>query len=168
MNFPIFCYSYWKLSIKANDIYIIFNKLNEKFHQNFESLLCSSQLFSSVLWFFVSSSCSSHQLLYIRALRDKRLSILIQTCSSSWSSSGENLASSSSFFFGSQSPAFLISNIGSLISIKLGNHNYLLWKFNFLPVLRANGLVGFVDGTNVYPSEYILDFEGNPTKKNKI
>lgn len=58
----------------------------------------------------------------------------------------------------------LISNIGSLISVKLENHNYLLWKSQFLPVLRAYGLVGFVDGSIMCPSEFLLDSNENPTK----
>lgn len=75
------------------------------------------------------------------------------------------MASSSSFSFNGQSPAFFISNIEILISVKLGNRNYLLWKSQFLPVLRANGLIGFVDGSNVCPPEYLLDLEGNPSKE---
>lgn len=59
---------------------------------------------------------------------------------------------------------FLISNIGSLISIKLENHNYLQWKSQFLPVLKAHGLIGFVDGTVLCPPEFLLDQKGNPTK----
>lgn len=42
---------------------------------------------------------------------------------------------------------FLISNIGSMISVKLENHNSLLWKSQFLHALRANHVDGFVDGT---------------------
>lgn len=42
---------------------------------------------------------------------------------------------------------FLISNIGSMISVKLENRNYLLWKSQFLHALRANHVDGFVDGT---------------------
>lgn len=59
---------------------------------------------------------------------------------------------------------FLISNIGSLISIQLENHNYLLWKSQFLPMLKVHGLVSFVDGTVLWPPELLLDQNGNPTK----
>lgn len=71
-----------------------------------------------------------------------------------------SILSSSSFAL-----PFLISNIGSLISIKLENHNYLLWKSQFLPVLRVNNLEGFVDGSLVCPYEFLLDSEGKIINK---
>lgn len=42
------------------------------------------------------------------------------------------MASSTSFSSSAAVPTFLKSNIGSLISIKLENHNYPLWKSLFL------------------------------------
>lgn len=69
-----------------------------------------------------------------------------------------SVLSSSSF----ASP-FLILNISSLISMKLENHNYLLWKSQLLPILRANNLEGFVDGSLVCPSDFLLDSEGKIT-----
>ncbi|KAJ8622015.1 hypothetical protein MRB53_030544 [Persea americana] len=50
---------------------------------------------------------------------------------------------------------YLVPNIAILVSIKLENHNYLLWCSQFLPVLRAHGLIGFVDGSNVCPDEFV-------------
>ncbi|KAJ8634715.1 hypothetical protein MRB53_008982 [Persea americana] len=63
------------------------------------------------------------------------------------------------------SPAFLFSNIGSLISIKLDNQNYLLWKSQFLPVLRAHDMIGFVDGSHPCPPEFMLDSAGHASKE---
>lgn len=59
----------------------------------------------------------------------------------------------------------LISNIGSMLSIKLENCNYLLWKSQFLPVLCANNLEGFVDGSPVCPSAFLLNSEGKTTSE---
>lgn len=59
------------------------------------------------------------------------------------------------------SPAFLFSNIGSLISIKLDNQNYLLWKSQLVLVLRAHGMIGFVDGSHPCPIEFMLDSTGH-------
>lgn len=59
----------------------------------------------------------------------------------------------------------MLSNIGSLISIKPDNHNYLLWKSQFLAVLRAYGLIGFIDGTISPPPKFLIDDEGNISKK---
>lgn len=68
--------------------------------------------------------------------------------------------------FSAHSPAFLFSNIGNLISIKLDSRNHLLWKSQFLPVLRAHGMVGFVDGSCICPPEFVLDSpeEVNPQR----
>lgn len=75
------------------------------------------------------------------------------------------MASSTSFSSSTAFPTFLISKIGSLISAKLENHNYLLWKSQFLSVLHANCLDGFVDGTIPCPPEFLLDSDGNVTKE---
>ncbi|KAJ8636432.1 hypothetical protein MRB53_010699 [Persea americana] len=58
---------------------------------------------------------------------------------------------------------FLISNIGSLISIKLENHYYLLCKSQFLPVWRAHGLIASVDGSSSCLSEFLVDQNGKIT-----
>lgn len=64
-----------------------------------------------------------------------------------------------------KAPTFLISNIASLVSVRLENRNHLLWKFQFLLMLRANGLIEFVDGTNPCPSEFLVDENDNYTKE---
>lgn len=70
---------------------------------------------------------------------------------------------SSSYFSPISAPTFLISNIGSLISIKLENHNYLMWKSQFLPVLRGHWLVSSMAQTLLL--SFLFDKEGNPTKE---
>lgn len=62
-------------------------------------------------------------------------------------------------------PTFLITNISSLISVKLDSHNYLLWKSQFIPVLRASGLQGFIDGSYSCPSEFVIDSDGKVTNE---
>lgn len=59
---------------------------------------------------------------------------------------------------------FLVSNSGSLISIKLKTHDYLLWRSQFLPVFSAQGLIGYVDRSLTCPSEFHLDKTGNKSK----
>ena len=61
------------------------------------------------------------------------------------------------------SPAFLFSNIRNLISIKLDNQHYLLWKSQFLLILCAHGMIGFVDGSHPCPLEFLLDYASNST-----
>lgn len=48
--------------------------------------------------------------------------------------------------------------------MKLENHNYLLWKSQFLLVLRANELPEFVDGTFSCPPEFAVYLNGNASK----
>ncbi|KAF6155295.1 hypothetical protein GIB67_019821 [Kingdonia uniflora] len=60
-------------------------------------------------------------------------------------------------------PTFIISNISQLVSIKLDRHNYLLWKSQFMSVLKGHGLVGFIVGTHPCPNEFLPDSEGKET-----
>lgn len=50
---------------------------------------------------------------------------------------------------------YLVPNIASLVSVNLDNHNFLLWRSQFLPVLRAHGLLGSVDGSSSCPDEFL-------------
>lgn len=59
----------------------------------------------------------------------------------------------------------VISNIGRMVFVKLENHNYLLWKSQFLPVLRANRLDGFVDWLLSCPSEFLVNPDGSISKE---
>lgn len=52
--------------------------------------------------------------------------------------------------------SYLVPNIASLVLVKLENRNYLLWKSQFLPVLHAHGMIGYVDGSNMCPDEFIV------------
>lgn len=52
-----------------------------------------------------------------------------------------------------------------MVFVKLENHNYLLWKSQFLPVLRANRLDGFVDGLVSCPSEFFVNPDGSISKE---
>lgn len=56
-----------------------------------------------------------------------------------------------------------ISNISSLISIKLDRDNYLLWKSQFLPILRTNRLLKYVDGSASCPDPFLFDKDNKPT-----
>ncbi|KAF6165986.1 hypothetical protein GIB67_012883 [Kingdonia uniflora] len=58
---------------------------------------------------------------------------------------------------------FIISNISQPVSIKLDRHNYLLWKSQFMSVLKGHGLVDFVDGTHPCPNEFLPNLEGKET-----
>ncbi|KAJ0981423.1 hypothetical protein J5N97_009678 [Dioscorea zingiberensis] len=46
-------------------------------------------------------------------------------------------------------------SFGHLINVKLTRTNYLLWKAQFLPYLRNQQLLGYVDGTIVAPEKMI-------------
>jgi hypothetical protein len=46
------------------------------------------------------------------------------------------------------------------ISLKLINTNYLYWRMQMKPYLLRQGVFGFVDGSNSYPSPHILAANG--------
>lgn len=57
--------------------------------------------------------------------------------------------------------AFLVSNFHSLVNIKLDSGNYLLWKTQVMNAFRANGYIGFLDGTIQCPSSTTQDSSHN-------
>ncbi|KAJ0098197.1 hypothetical protein Patl1_28420 [Pistacia atlantica] len=63
----------------------------------------------------------------------------------------------------SNNPSFIIPNITSLVSIKLERPNYLNWTTRFIPVLRSHDLLSIVDGSEVCPSQYLVDSDGKVT-----
>lgn len=55
--------------------------------------------------------------------------------------------------------AFLVANFHSLVNIKLEGGNYLLWRTQVVNALRANGYIGYLDGSIPPPVSTILDSE---------
>lgn len=55
------------------------------------------------------------------------------------------------------SPSFVISNISSLVSIKLDRTNYLLWRSQFEPLLISHDLMGLVYGSKPCPEQFNHD-----------
>lgn len=54
-------------------------------------------------------------------------------------------------------------HINHLITLKLTETNYILWKTLFKPVLRGYKLIGFVDGTTPFPPRTLPNSEAvNP------
>lgn len=64
---------------------------------------------------------------------------------------------------GNSSGMISISNIANIVSIRLDRDNYLLWKSQFLPVLRANRLLKYVDESSICLEKFIKDKNGTPT-----
>ncbi|CAL2259382.1 unnamed protein product [Prunus armeniaca] len=50
-----------------------------------------------------------------------------------------------------------LPNISYVVSIKLDRTNYIIWKAQFLPLLKSIGLIGYVDQTNSCPSQFTSD-----------
>lgn len=59
-----------------------------------------------------------------------------------------------------QSSSIIIPNIASSVSIKLDCDNHLLWKSQFVPILRANKLQKFVDVNFLSEDVYISQPQG--------
>ncbi|BFG20753.1 hypothetical protein CerSpe_070270 [Prunus speciosa] len=61
----------------------------------------------------------------------------------------------------STSLASSLPNVSYLVSIKLDRTNYLLWLAQFTPLLQANDLYGYVDGSHTCPAK-LLDDKSTP------
>jgi hypothetical protein len=63
------------------------------------------------------------------------------------------------------SPAvpFIPPNIGQLMTFKLEGPNYITWSNQVIPILKANDLMGFMDGSKPCPLKYVLDDQGKAT-----
>lgn len=152
----------------------------------FYSLFSWYQSFETSVWpkipllllifflFFFSSSDILFWFLFFNSLQKRKTKVLLLLLhlilsfisrKLGFSSTVPSSSASLSFSAAGQPWTFFISNCGSLISVSLENHNYLLWKPEFLPVLWANGLIGFVDGTNPCPPEFLNDADGNAAKE---
>lgn len=53
-----------------------------------------------------------------------------------------------------------VHSLMSVITIRLGERNFLKWSFQFQSTLAGNGLYGYFDGTEVAPPRYVLSTEG--------
>jgi hypothetical protein len=51
----------------------------------------------------------------------------------------------------SNDACFNLPNISHLVTYKLDDSNYMVWVCQFLPILKTNGLLGIVDGTEPCP-----------------
>ncbi|KAJ8639207.1 hypothetical protein MRB53_015901, partial [Persea americana] len=49
----------------------------------------------------------------------------------------------------------LSSNIHHFLPIKLSPTNYLMWRSQFMPLLKGHNLMGFIDGTNPCPPIFV-------------
>jgi hypothetical protein len=58
-----------------------------------------------------------------------------------------------------------IQSITSLITIRLTRDNFLLWKTQAVPALRAAHLYGYIDGTIVKPPPTLVEGTGPDAKE---
>lgn len=77
-------------------------------------------------------------------------------------SASPTLSKFSSTFISSYSATLqhFISNLSSLLTIKLKNDNYLIWKSQFQTAIQAHSLQFLLDNSIKPPSEFILDTDG--------
>lgn len=71
-------------------------------------------------------------------------------------------------FRGNTVTALTHSDVHSLLSVitmRLGERNFIKWSFQFQATLSGNGLFGHFDGTEVSPPRYALDTEGGVTNE---
>ncbi|GAA0150887.1 hypothetical protein LIER_37195 [Lithospermum erythrorhizon] len=56
-----------------------------------------------------------------------------------------------------------LTSFNHVVNAKLDAENYVIWKSQVLPTLRGLNLVGFIEGTSICPSEYVLVDVGTTT-----
>lgn len=56
-----------------------------------------------------------------------------------------------------------VHSLLSVITLRLGERNFIKWSFQFQATLSGNGLFGYFDGIEVSPPRYALDTEGGVT-----
>lgn len=61
------------------------------------------------------------------------------------------------------SPAPFLTQIMSVVSVKLDIFTYLMWKSQLTIALRGHNLLGYIDGSLKSPPPFLLDPSGNPT-----
>jgi hypothetical protein len=60
-------------------------------------------------------------------------------------------------------PMILLSDITNLVSVKLDQNNYMLWKFQITSTFKAYKLLDVVDGSYPCPEMYTQDSNGDAT-----
>ncbi|KAL6650072.1 hypothetical protein ACP70R_014296 [Stipagrostis hirtigluma subsp. patula] len=65
----------------------------------------------------------------------------------------------------SSSPSISVPSIGNAITVRLSRDNFFLWKAQATPVLRAQQLFGFVDGSVEAPSKLITEGTGDAARQ---
>lgn len=53
-----------------------------------------------------------------------------------------------------------VHSLMSVITMRLGERNFIKWSFQFQSTLAGSGLFGFYDGSEVAPPRYVLNAEG--------
>lgn len=71
------------------------------------------------------------------------------------------MAAASSSSFSSTIPTSQAVNIHHLISVKLDHHYYLLWRTQFMPLLKPYDLEGYVDGSLLCPPHTLPSDKGD-------
>lgn len=55
-----------------------------------------------------------------------------------------------------------------MITIRLGERNFIKWSFQFQSTLAGNGLFGYYDGTDIAPPRYQLNTEGEVLSEESV
>ncbi|KAE9444755.1 hypothetical protein C3L33_23347, partial [Rhododendron williamsianum] len=71
-----------------------------------------------------------------------------------------SISSSSSSVLIPENLKLLISNLSSLITVKLDHTNYIIWKKQVQNILQATYLFGYLDGSIACPSPIVKDSTG--------
>nr|POE50235.1 hypothetical protein CFP56_45836 [Quercus suber] len=89
------------------------------------------------------------------------------TAQTSMAASSSTMASSSTSSSSSvnvmNQPLLLLSNMSNMMTVKLDNTNYIVWKHQITMVLETYSLFELLEEPQLTPDKYLKDLSGNYT-----
>ena len=84
------------------------------------------------------------------------------TTTTSTSSSSTMSSSTSSINLANQ-PLLLLSNMSNMMTVKLDNSNYIIWKHQIYMVMETYSMIELLDETPLVPEKFLKDLSGSVT-----
>nr|POF07970.1 hypothetical protein CFP56_45266 [Quercus suber] len=116
----------------------------------------SSASFSSAvnLFFFMVSEQATAAATQTSTIATSNITMASSSSSSASFSSAVNLVNQ---------PLLLLSNMSNMMTVKLDNTNYIVWKYQISMVLKTYSLFELLEESQLIPEKFLRDLSGNYT-----
>ena len=78
-------------------------------------------------------------------------------------SSSSTMSSSTSSINLANQPLLLLSNMSNMMTVKLDNSNYIIWKHQISMVMETYSMIELLDETPLVPEKFLKDLSGSVT-----